>query len=89
MRVASLDSTRVYLLNFNTKKLLFKEKRPGTIPRNVGMPIAQKSKETMVGMKDGNGINLCSVYPANNPYIYALLSEATQRDCWLDIQNKD
>ena len=43
-------------------------------------------------MKDGNGINLHSVYPANNPYIYALLSEATQRicrDCWLDIQNED
>ena len=32
--------------------------------------IARKSKETRVGMKDGNGINLCSVYPANNPYIY-------------------
>ena len=26
--------------------------------KNVGMTIAQKSKETMVGMKDGNGINL-------------------------------
>ena len=24
------------------------------------MTIAQKSKETRVGMKDGNGINLCS-----------------------------
>ena len=56
------------------------------------MTIAQKNKETRVGIKDGNRINLCSVYPANNPYIYALLSEATQRicwDCWLDIQNKD
>ena len=35
--------------------------------KNVGMSIAQKSKETRVGMKDGNGINLYSVYPANNP----------------------
>ena len=32
------------------------------------MTIAQKSKETRVETKDGNGINLCSVYPANNPY---------------------
>ena len=32
------------------------------------MTIAPKSKETKVGMKDGNGINLCSVYPADNPY---------------------
>ena len=30
----------------------------------VGMTIARKSKETRVGMKDGNGINLYSVYPA-------------------------
>ena len=27
-------------------------------------------KETRVGMKDGSGINFCSVYPANDPYIY-------------------
>ena len=35
------------------------------------MTIAQKSKEIRVGMKDEgrNGINLCSVYPANNPYV--------------------
>ena len=32
--------------------------------KDVGMTTAQKSKETR------NGINLCSVYPANNPYIY-------------------
>ena len=36
------------------------------------MTIARKSKETRVGMKDGNGINLCSIYLANNPYIYDL-----------------
>ena len=35
--------------------------------KNVGMTIAQKSKETRVGIKDGNGIDLCSVY---NPHIY-------------------
>ena len=34
--------------------------------KDVGMTTAQKSKENK---KDGNGINLCSVYPANNPYI--------------------
>ena len=33
------------------------------------MTIARKSKETRVGMKDANRINLCSAYPANNPYI--------------------
>ena len=35
--------------------------------KDVGMTTAPKSK---VGMKNRNGINLCSVYPANNPYIY-------------------
>ena len=33
--------------------------------KNEGMTIAQESKECR-----GNGINLCSVYPANNPNIY-------------------
>ena len=37
--------------------------------KDVGMITAQKSKETR-RMEDGNGINLCSAYPANNPYIY-------------------
>ena len=48
-----------------------REKRPGTSKgKNISVrTIAQESKETRVGMKDGNGINLCSVYPANNPYI--------------------
>ena len=35
MRIASLDSTRVYLHNFNTKQLLFKEKK--TV-RNISAP---------------------------------------------------
>ena len=43
--------------------------------KNVGMTIAQKSKETRVGKKDENGISLCSVYPANNPtYTYTFVS---------------
>ena len=32
--------------------------------KDVGMTTAQKENK-----KDGNGINLRSVYPANNPYI--------------------
>ena len=36
--------------------------------KNVGMTIAQEAMKG-IGMKDGNGINLCPVYPANNPYI--------------------
>ena len=57
------------------------------------MTIAQKSKETTLGMKDGNGINLCSLYPA---YIYVHYCTSYNlklpdillcRDCWLDIQN--
>ena len=43
--------------------------------KKLCMTTAQKSKETKV---DESMINLCSVYPANNPYIYALLSEATR-----------
>ena len=27
-------------------------------------------RKQVVGLKGGNGINLCSVYPANNPYYY-------------------
>ena len=51
----------------NNKKNFFHEMKK-KIKKNVGMTITQKSKETRVG--SGNGINLCSVYPANNPYIY-------------------
>ena len=40
-----------------------REKTFREMKKDVGMTTAQKSKET-------NGINLCSVYPANNPYIY-------------------
>ena len=39
---------------------------------------------------DGNGINLCSVYPANNPYIYALLPNVYVGIVgWIYVQNKD
>ena len=44
------------------------------IEKNIGLTVAQKSKETRVGMKDGNGINLCS---ANNPYIIILCQVAS------------
>ena len=49
-----------------------RKKRPGKkhfreMKKNVGMTFAQKSKEIRVG--SGNGINLCCIYPANNPYI--------------------
>ena len=43
-----------------------REKSFPEMKKDVGMTTAQKSKET----RNGNGINLCSVYPANNPYIY-------------------
>ena len=35
--------------------------------KNVGMTVVLKSKEIRVGMKERNGIDLSSVYPANNP----------------------
>ena len=47
---------------------------------NEGKKISVKmrddqSKETRVGMKDGNRINRCSVYPANDPYIYVRVAQ--------------
>ena len=43
--------------------IIIREKAFREMKKDVGMTTTQNKK-------DGNGINLCSVYPANNPYIY-------------------
>ena len=53
--------------------------------KNVGMTIAEKSKETRVGMKDGNGINLCYVYHIH----ICRVACSNGHISWLDIHNKD
>ena len=50
-----------------------------------GMTIAQKSKETSGRMKDGNGINLCSVYPANNPYRLGNQNSGYINEMWYNL----
>ena len=76
-------------------KTIKREKRPETSKgknisvemkkKNVGMTIARKSKETKVGMKDGNGINLCSANSPSYTHYYLKLP-----DVYIGIvQNKD
>ena len=71
-----------------------REKAFREMKKDVGMTTAQKSKETR-RMEMGSIFVLCSVYPANNPYIYVrrvasvVMYVRICRDCWLDIQNKE
>ena len=62
-----LSSFQPHVDTANTITVLYEREH---FPEMKKMTIAQNSKETRVGIKDGNGIDLCSVYPANNPHIY-------------------